>query len=62
MANKLEITQIKSMIKEKEPMKRTLWALGVRRMHQSVVHDDTPQIRGMAQRVHHLVTVKEVDK
>ena len=61
MAKKIQITQIKSMIKEKEPMKRTLRALGIRKMHQTVVHDDTPQIRGMAQRVHHLVKVNEVD-
>ena len=34
-------------------------ALGLRRMHQTVTHNDTPQIRGMLNIVHHLVTVEE---
>jgi large subunit ribosomal protein L30 len=37
-------------------------ALGLRRMHQSVVHEDTPQIRGMIAKVHHLVAVEEDGK
>jgi large subunit ribosomal protein L30 len=62
MGKKLVVTQTKSIIKELEPMKRTMIALGIRKMHQTVTHEDTPVIRGMVQRVCHLVTVTEVDE
>ncbi len=58
---KLKITQVRSTIKRKEAQKRTITALGIRRMHQTVVHEATPQIRGMIQRVVHLVRVEEVE-
>lgn len=58
---KLKITQVRSVIRKPERQKRTMRALGLRRMHQSVVHTDTPQLRGMLARVHHLVTVEETD-
>ena len=58
MAKQLQITQTRSLIKEKTPMKRTMRALGIYKMHQTVVHTDTPQMRGMIRRVVHLVTVK----
>jgi large subunit ribosomal protein L30 len=58
---KLKITQVRSTIKRKENQKRTIVALGIRRMHQTVVHEATPQIRGMIQRVVHLVRVEEVE-
>lgn len=57
---KLKITKTKSTIKRPYPQKRTMEALGLRRMHQSVVHEDTPQLRGMLARVQHLVSVEEV--
>lgn len=60
MAGKLKITQIRSTIKRQKAQKLTIRALGIRRMQQSVVHDDTPQIRGMIAKVHHLVDVEEV--
>ncbi len=59
---KLKITQVRSVIRRPQPQKRTMAALGLRRMHQSVVHGDTPQIRGMIKRVHHLVRVEEVEE
>lgn len=59
---KLKITQVRSVIRRPEPQKRTMKALGLRRMNQSVVHSDTPQIRGMIDRVHHLVHVEEVEE
>ncbi len=59
---KLKITQVRSVIRRPQPQKRTMAALGLRRMHQSVVHADTPQIRGMIGRVHHLVRVEEVEE
>ena len=57
---KLKITQIRSAIRRPKGQKRTLQALGLRKMHQSVEKEDTPQIRGMIQVVHHLVSVTEV--
>ncbi|MCH9023028.1 MAG: 50S ribosomal protein L30 [Planctomycetes bacterium] len=60
MAKLLHITQTRSLIKEKTPMKRTMRALGILKMHQTVVHKDSPQMRGMIRRVVHLVTVKVV--
>ena len=56
----LRITQVRSAIGRKEVQKRTLEALGIRRMHHSVVHPDRPEIRGMINRVSHLVNVEEV--
>ncbi len=58
---KLRITQIKSAIGRKEVQKRTLKALGLKRLHQTVVHPDRPEIRGMVNRVFHLLKVEEVE-
>jgi len=57
---KLKITQIRSTIKRQEKQKRTIAALGLRRLHQTVIHQDTPQIRGMIDKVSHLLKVEEV--
>ena len=57
---KLKITQVRSTIKRQEKQKRTIAALGLRRLHQTVVHKDTPQIRGMIHKVSHLVEVEEI--
>ena len=57
---KLRITQVRSGIGRKEVQKRTLRALGLRRMHSSVIQPDRPEIRGMIFRVSHLVEVEEV--
>ena len=56
---KIKITQIKSRIKCPKVQKSTLDALGLRKMNHTVVKEDTPSIRGMVQKVHHLVTVTE---
>ena len=58
---KLKITQIGSGIDRKLNQKQTIRALGLRRMHHTVVHEDTPQIRGMVSKVQHLVRVEEVE-
>jgi large subunit ribosomal protein L30 len=58
---KLKITQIKSTINTKENHKRTIVALGLGKIHRTVVHNDTPQIRGMVRTVQHLVEYEEVD-
>ncbi len=56
---KLRITWIKSGIGYKETQKRTLTALGFHRLNQSVIHDDSMPIRGMINKVRHLVKVEE---
>ena len=57
---KLRITWIKSSIGYKETQRRTLATLGFRRLNQSVIHDDSMSIRGMINKVRHLVKVEEV--
>lgn len=59
MAN-LKITLVKSTIGRKQDQIKTVEALGLRRIRSVVVKDDTPAIRGMINRVSHLVTVEEV--
>ena len=54
---KIQITQIKSRIKCPAVQKRTLDALGLKRMHQSVVKEDTADVMGMVNKVRHLVEV-----
>lgn len=58
---KLKITQTRSVIKRLENQKRTIEALGLGRPNYVVVHNDTPQIRGMIRKVIHLVEVEEVE-
>lgn len=60
MAKKLKITQMRSIIDQIEPQKKTIRALGLGRPNYSVVKTDTPQIRGMIRKVIHLVRVEEV--
>jgi large subunit ribosomal protein L30 len=60
MAKKLKITQTRSIIDQIEPHKRTVKALGLGRPNYSVVKNDTPQIRGMINKIVHLVRVEEV--
>ena len=57
---RLRITQIRSACQRIEPQKRTIRALGIRKMHQTVEHDDNPVIRGMIAKVFHLVKVEEI--
>ena len=60
MANKLEITLTKSVIGSKPAQRKTVEALGLRKLHQMVEHQDNVAIRGMINKVDHLVTVKEL--
>lgn len=55
---KIAITQIKSRINAPKSQKDTLDALGLHKMHHTVVLEDTPSIRGMVKKVHHLVNVE----
>jgi large subunit ribosomal protein L30 len=59
---KLVITQRKSAIGRAKGQKATVEALGIKRLHQQVVHRDTPQIRGMVSKIQHLVEVKEIEE
>lgn len=57
---KIKITQIRSKNGRPERQKRTLEALGIRKMNHSVEHEATPQILGMVEKVKHLVKVEEI--
>ena len=57
----VKITQERSKIRCIEKHKRTLAALGLRRINHSVVHEDTPQIRGMLHQVRYLVRVEPAE-
>jgi large subunit ribosomal protein L30 len=55
----IRVTLIKSPIGFPEPQKRTVKALGLKRMHQTVEHPDNPALRGMLFKVIHLVKIEE---
>ena len=57
---KIKVKQVKSSIKRAQNQKRTLEALGLRRIGQVVEHDATSSILGMINKVKHLVSVEEV--
>ncbi len=57
----LKITYVKSGIGYSKDQRTTVRSLGLRKLHQSVVHQDTPVIRGMVFKVKHLVKVEELD-
>ncbi len=57
---KLKITQVRSAIGRQESQKRTIEALGIKRLNGSVIKEDKPEIRGMITKVIHLVKVEEV--
>ncbi len=57
---KVKIKQIKSKINKPARQKKTLEALGIRKMNQVVEHEATPQIMGMIAKVNHLISVEEV--
>ena len=59
MAKQVRITQIRSVIGSPPLHKQTMAALGFRRTYQTLVKNDTPQLRGMIHQVRHLVRVEE---
>lgn len=61
MKPKLRVKQVKSPIGQPRTMETILRGLGLRRMHQTVVVDNTPSFRGAVKKVIHLVRVEEVD-
>ncbi len=59
MSKKLEITLTRSVIGRTERQRKTVQTLGLKKVNDSVVHEDTPAVRGMINKVSHIVTVKE---
>ena len=57
---KIKVTQVKSAIKRPANQKRNLEALGLKKLNQVVEHENTPNIRGMVNKVQHLDSVEEV--
>jgi len=55
------VTQTRSGIGGKQNQRDTLRTLGVKRIGDSAVHEDKPEVRGMVRAVRHLITVEEVD-
>ncbi|HZC53326.1 MAG TPA: 50S ribosomal protein L30 [Mycobacterium sp.] len=58
---RLKITQTRSGIGRHQNQRQTLRSLGLKRIHDVVVKEDRPEIRGMVQTVTHLVSVEEVE-
>ncbi|RBW58164.1 MULTISPECIES: 50S ribosomal protein L30 [unclassified Tenacibaculum] len=58
--SKIRVTQVKSQIGRLKNQKRTLEALGLRKMNQTVEHEATPSIVGMVNTIKHLVSVEEI--
>lgn len=61
MAKQLEITLTRSLIGRPQDQRVTVNTLGLKKTNQTVVHNDNPAIRGMINKVSHLVTVKEIE-
>ncbi len=57
----IKITLVKSVIGSPERQRRVVKALGLKKTNSSVIQEDTPVIRGMVAKVHHLVSVEEID-
>jgi large subunit ribosomal protein L30 len=60
MPTRLEIKQVRSEIGSPRGHRGTLRALGLKRMNHTVIHDDTPVVRGMVRKVAYLLQVREV--
>ncbi len=58
---KIKITQVKSSIGSTKRQKLTLEALGIKKLNRPVIHEATPQIVGMVNKMSHLISVEEVN-
>ncbi|MDQ3600320.1 MAG: 50S ribosomal protein L30 [Actinomycetota bacterium] len=56
----IKVTQVRSTIGSRRNQRETMRSLGLRKIRQSVVREDDPQVRGMIATVRHLVAVEEV--
>lgn len=61
MAKQLKITLVKSPIGFEQSQKDTVRGLGLRKLHKTVLLNDTPQVRGMIYKVRHMLKVEEVE-
>jgi large subunit ribosomal protein L30 len=61
MAKQLQITLVRSLIGRDEKQRTTVKTLGLKKTNHTVVHNDNPAIRGMVEKVKHLVKVQEID-
>ncbi len=59
---RLKVTQVRSVIDRPKDQKRTVRALGLHRINDTVMKDDRPEIRGMIRKVAHVVRVEEVEE
>ena len=59
---KLKITLTRSLIGRPETQRKTVQALGLRKLNSTVEHEDTPSIKGMLHKVEHLVTVEKISE
>ena len=62
MSKKLQVTLVKSPIGYNKRQTATVQSLGLGRLNSTAIHDDTPPIRGMIQKIIHLVEVEEIDE
>jgi len=62
MTTRLEVTYTRSSIGRSERQKRTVEALGLRKLHDTVLHTDNESVRGMINAVGHLVTWREIEE
>lgn len=62
MPRSLEITYTRSAVGRSERQRRTLQALGLSKLHQTVRHADNPTTRGMVKKIEHLLTWREIDE
>ena len=60
MSGKIKVTQIKSGFGYPQKQRDTLKGLGLKKMHQSKILEDTPSTRGMAAKIRHLVSLEEI--
>ncbi len=61
MAKMLKVTQVGSPIRRTKDQRATLIGLGLNKLHRTSVLEDTPSVRGMVNKIHHLLQVEEVD-
>jgi large subunit ribosomal protein L30 len=61
MAKQLQITLVRSLIGRDEKQRTTVKTLGLKKTNSTVIHNDNPAIRGMVEKVKHLVKVQEID-
>lgn len=61
MTKQLEITLVRSLIGRPQDQRATVNTLGLKKINKTVVHNDNPAIRGMINKVSHLVSVTEIE-